>query len=123
MSPVRDAASLIWPGGLRRPMYSMPQDAIAGKGRRSKDQLEATVYARTRCLRSWRVKRLLKRQGYAFKVVDVTGKTWPASYLPGTEGSNTVPQLFVAGRLVGGLREISALQRSGDLDRLLHGEI
>jgi glutaredoxin 3 len=87
------------------------------------DQLEITVYAKARCVRSWRVKRLLRRNGYAFEVVDVTGDGEANSRLRETSGSETAPQTFVDGRLVGGLREISALNRSGDLDRLVHGEV
>jgi glutaredoxin 3 len=86
------------------------------------DQLEITVYARAYCVRAWRVKRLLRRKGYAFEVVDVTGDREADSRLGETNGSETAPQVFVDGRLVGGLCEISALNHSGDLDRLVHGE-
>jgi glutaredoxin-related protein len=34
-----------------------------------------------------------------------------------------VPQLFVAERLVGGFEAIKALDRTGDLDRLVRGEV
>jgi glutaredoxin len=87
------------------------------------DQLEITVYAKANSVRTWRVKRLLRRQGYVFEVVDLTGDGEATPSLRGNNGSETAPQVFVDGRLVGGLHELSALKRSGDLDRLVHGEV
>ena len=65
------------------------------------------------CFRCWRTRRLLKRKGYRFEILDVTDaavlRSWPAH--------------FVAHRPVGGLREIRALESSGELDRLVRGEV
>ena len=124
MSPVRNATSLIWPGGPIWVRCLAAQGLAKGERERSMDHLEVTVYARARSVRSWRLKRLLKRKGYAFKVVvDVTEDGESDSRLPNTDGGRTVPQVFVDGRMVGGLRELRALDRSGDLDRVVHGEI
>jgi glutaredoxin len=124
MSPVRNAASLIWPGGPIWVIDLAAQELATGERERSMDHLEVTVYARARSVRFWRVKRLLKRKGYAFKVVvDVTGDGESYSRLPNTDGGGTAPQVFVDGRLVGGLRELRALDSSGDLERVVHGEI
>ena len=124
MSPFRDAASHIWPGGPVWARYLAAQELATGGRERSTDQLEVTVYATVRSVRSWRVKRLLRRKGYAFKVVnDVTGDGGPDSRLPNTDGRGTAPQVFVDGRMVGGLRELRTLDRSGDLDRLVLGEV
>jgi glutaredoxin-related protein len=66
----------------------------------------------------------LKRKGYAFKVfVDVTGDGEPDSCLPNTDGGGMGPQVFVDGPIVGGLRELRALDRSDALDRVVHGEV
>lgn len=40
------------------------------------------------------------------------------SRLNDTTGKKKVPLIFLGGRLVGGLADIEALERSGDLDRL-----
>ncbi len=123
MSPVRNAASLIWPGGPGWVRSLAAQELVTGERERSMGHLEVTVYARARSVRSWRVKRLLKRKGYAFKVViDVTGDGESNSRLPNTNGGEMAPQVFVDGRMVGGLRELKTLDRSGDLDRIVHGE-
>ena len=124
MSPFRDAASRIWPGEPVWARYLALQELATGERERGIDHLEVTVYAKARSMRSWRVKRLLRRKGYAFKiVVDVTGDGEPGSRLLNTDGRETAPQVFVDGRMVGGLRELRALDRSGDLDRLVHGEV
>jgi glutaredoxin 3 len=124
MSPFRDAASRIWPGGPVWARCLAAQKLATGEKVRAKHQLDVTVYTRTRNVRSWRVKRLLRRKGYAFKVVvEVTGDGEPDSRLPDTDIRGTPPQVFVDGRMVGGLRDLRALDRSGDLDRLVRGEV
>jgi glutaredoxin 3 len=125
MSPLRDAASRIWPGGAAVwARHLALQELARGTRGRGIDHLEVTVYARERSVRSWRVKRLLRRKGYAFKmVVDVAEDGEPGSRLLNTDGREMAPQVFVDGRMVGGLRELRALDRSGDLDRLVHGEV
>jgi len=123
MSPFRNAASLIWPRDAGWAKYPAPQDLAADERERIMDQLEVTVHARAFCVRTWRVKQLLKRKGYAFRVIDVTGDGETASQFRETNRRESAPQVFVDGRLVGGLREISALHHSGDLDRLVHGEV
>lgn len=124
MSPFRDAASRIWPGEPVWARYLAAQELATGERARGMDQLEVRVYAKARSVRSWRVKRLLRRKGYAFKVVvGVNGDREPDSLLANTDCRGTGPQVFVDGRMVGGLRELRALDRSGDLDRLVHGEV
>jgi glutaredoxin-related protein len=124
MSPFRDAASRIWPGAPVWARYLALQELATGKRERGINHLEITVYARARSVRSWRVERLLRRRGYAFKmVVDVAEDGEPGSRLPNTDGWGMAPQVFVDGRRVGGLRELRALDCSGDLARLVHGEV
>jgi glutaredoxin 3 len=123
MSPFRDAASCNWPGDPGWPGYLAPQDLAADTRERSEEQLEVTVYAGAHCVRSWRVKRLLRRKGYAFEVVDVTGEHGGESWLVRAAASKTLPLVFVDGRPVGGLHEIRVLDRSGDLDRLVRGDV
>jgi glutaredoxin 3 len=84
--------------------------------------MEIAVYVRARCQRCWRVKRLLRRRSYAFEVIDVSGDELRIWLVEAT-GSKTVPQVFVGGRLVGGFDEVRALDRSGDLDRIVRGEV
>ena len=121
MSLLRDAASRIWPGEPSFPRYLTPEHLTTKE--RSMDQLEITVYARARGMSTWRIKRLLRRKGYAFELVDVAKCEEPWARPGENARSQMLPQVFVAGRLVGGLETIRALDCSGDLDRLVRGEV
>ena len=87
------------------------------------DQKRVVVYVGHASPHCWRAKRLLRRKGYAFEVVEVSN----ANELPvppaRTTGRRAVPQIFIDGRLVGGYEVIRALDRAGDLDRLVRGAV
>jgi glutaredoxin 3 len=87
------------------------------------DQKEIAIYVKARCRRCWRAKRLLRRRSYAFEVIDVSGDEGLRNWLVEATGSKTVPQPFVDGRLVGDFAVIRALESSGDLDRLVRGQV
>ena len=91
------------------------------------NQMEITMYAEARSLSCWRTKRLLRRRGYTFKVVDVAGdgelRAWLTETTSPKEFPKELPAVFVGGRLVGGFEVIKALERSGNLDRLVRGEV
>ncbi len=87
------------------------------------DQQPVVVYVKHRSPRSWRAKRLLRRKCYAFEVVEVSSESELPASPTGTASNRTVPQVFVDGRLVGGFDVIKALDRAGQLDRLVRGEV
>ncbi len=88
------------------------------------DQREVVLYIRGRSLRSWRAKRLLRRCGYQFEVVDATDHPGVSAGLLGTSRNEVAPPfVFVDHSPVGGLGAIRALHHSGDLAHLLRGEI
>jgi glutaredoxin 3 len=87
------------------------------------DQMEIVIYVKGRCRRCWRARRLLRRRSYVFEVIDVSGDNELRNWLVETTGSKTVPQVFVDGRLVGDFAVVRALDSSGDLDRLVRGEV
>jgi glutaredoxin 3 len=87
------------------------------------DQMKIAIYVKARCRRCWRAKRLLRRRNYVFEAVDVSEDDGLLNWLVEATGSKTVPQLFVDGRLVGGFAVIRTLDSSGDLDRLVRGEV
>jgi glutaredoxin 3 len=119
----RDATSRIWPGALAWPRYLTPQHFKTDQKGRNMNQLEITVYAKARCVSTWRIKRLLRRKGYAFELIDVAECEQPWFGLDGNTRSKMLPQVFVGGRVVGGFETIRALDSSGDLDRLVRGEM
>ena len=67
-------------------------------------------------------KRLLKKKGVALSEVDVSANPEQRSWLLRTTGRRTVPQIFVAGRPIGGYDDLCRLDRAGKLDRVLQGE-
>ena len=67
-----------------------------------------------------RAKSLLKNKGVEFSEIGVDSD--PALRQQMTErsgGARTVPQIFIDGNPIGGSDELVALDRSGELDRLL----
>lgn len=64
-------------------------------------------------------KGLLARKGVPFSNIDVTNDPEKRVWLTQTSGQRTVPQIFINGKSIGGFTELSALQRSGELDKLL----
>ena len=84
-------------------------------------QERIVVYTRDWCSYCWRAKRLLKRKGYEFEVVDATNNHELRARLVEKTGQETVPQVFIGDRSVGGYDDIKALDRSGELDRFVFG--
>ena len=67
-----------------------------------------------------RAKALLKRKGAAFSEVDVSeDDDLMADMLKRTGGRQTVPQIFIDGRHIGGCDDLYALDAKGGLDPLL----
>jgi glutaredoxin 3 len=62
---------------------------------------------------------LLRDRGIEHATVDVVGNTPARRWLLELTGRHTVPQVFVHGRSIGGYTELAALERSGELHRML----
>lgn len=77
------------------------------------------IYTRAWCGYCTAALRLLRSKGIAFDELDVTGDRAQRRWLAETTGQSTVPQIFIDDRSIGGYTELSALERSGQLDRLL----
>jgi glutaredoxin 3 len=91
--------------------------------RHTMNHRKVVIYAKNWCPYVWRTKRILRRGRYAFETVDVSGDEERRAWLAEATGKKTTPQVFVDGRLVGGFEEMRALERSGDLERLVRGEV
>jgi glutaredoxin 3 len=79
-----------------------------------------TMYSTGWCPYCDRARGLLQRKGVAFSEVKVDED--PAQrdlMLKRSGGRRTVPQIFVGDRHVGGYDDLSALDRTGELDKLL----
>jgi glutaredoxin 3 len=81
-----------------------------------------TLYTKTYCGYSKRAKALLQERGVDYEDIDVTeDEERFAEMVERSGGGTTVPQIFIAGRHVGGYTDLAALQESGELDSLLGG--
>jgi glutaredoxin len=84
------------------------------------EQKRVVIYVKHRSPYGWRAKRFFRRKGYAF---EVSSAGEPPARLSRTNGRKVAPQVFVEGRPVGGFDVTGDLDRSGDLDRLVRGEV
>ena len=79
------------------------------------------VYTRLGCGYCTAALALLKKKHVEFEHIDCTSDQKTRDWLVKTTGRSTVPQIFIDGKAVGGYDDIDALDRRGDLDRLLAG--
>jgi glutaredoxin 3 len=77
------------------------------------------VYKTPWCGYCVRAAALLERKGIPFEEIDVAGDAERRAWLVETTGRRTVPQIFIDGEPIGGYTDLAALERSGELDRLL----
>ncbi|HEY5558266.1 MAG TPA: glutaredoxin domain-containing protein [Steroidobacteraceae bacterium] len=78
-----------------------------------------TVYTGSFCGHCLRVLALLDRRGIAHAEVNVENHPGLREELMAKSGRRTLPQVYVGGRYVGGADELAALDRSGELLKLL----
>lgn len=78
---------------------------------------QVVIYTTHHCPYCMLARRLLEANGVAYEevLVDDTLRDW----LIERSGQRTVPQIFVDDRPIGGYLELAALQRTGQLDRIL----
>jgi glutaredoxin 3 len=77
------------------------------------------IYTTATCPYCIRAKRLLNAKGVAFREVDVSQDPATRKFLVEATGQRTVPQIFIAGKSIGGCDDMVALDRQGLLDDLL----
>ncbi len=83
----------------------------------------AVVIYRTRvCPYCVMAARLFDRKGVPYQEVYLDGKDAERSALQARTHWQTVPQIFVGDRFIGGFTDVADLDRSGQLDVLLQGE-
>ena len=81
---------------------------------------DIVIYTTPFCPYCMRAKALLKKKGAEFEEIDVMAD--PAAreaMLARSNGSRTVPQIFIGDTHVGGCDDLHALERDGKLDPLL----
>lgn len=82
-------------------------------------QPKVEVYVTDYCPYCWRAKALLQKRGVAFEEIDVSDDHARRAWLVQATGRRTVPQIFIGGTPIGGSDELHALDRSGELAKML----
>ena len=80
---------------------------------------DVKIYTRRWCGYCTAALNLLDEKGVEYEHVDATGDHATRRWLQEVTGRSTVPQIFIDGRPVGGYDDLRALDRKGELDRLL----
>jgi glutaredoxin 3 len=82
-------------------------------------QVEITIYTTRTCPFCFRAKDLLASKGLAFQEIPVDGAPDERARMKELSGGHTVPQIFIAGKPIGGCQELYVLEESGQLNSLL----
>lgn len=81
---------------------------------------KVTIYTTIFCPYCVMAKQLLKRKGVAFDEIDVTANSALREEMTAKAGGRgTVPQIWIGETHVGGCDDLYALDRTGQLDRML----
>jgi glutaredoxin 3 len=81
-----------------------------------------TVYIADWCPYCQRAKQLLMQKNVAFTEINVDDESKFREEMISRSGRRTVPQIFIGDKHIGGCDDLFALDRNGELDRLIQGE-
>ena len=79
------------------------------------------VYGNTTCAYCGAARMLLTKKAVDFEDIVITDDPVKQKEMQDRSGARSVPQIFVGDTLVGGFEELCALDKSGELDKLLAG--
>ena len=78
------------------------------------------IYTQAFCGYCYRAKKLLDDKGVEYEEIDVMeNPSRRSEMVERADGSTSTPQIFIDGAGIGGSDELAALNRAGELDRLL----
>ena len=77
------------------------------------------MYSKSWCPYCRMAKRLLETKGQSWQEIDIEEHPERRREMVERSGRRTVPQIWIGGRHIGGYDELSRLDASGELDRLL----
>lgn len=82
---------------------------------------KVSVYGNTSCPYCGAARMLLTKKAIEFQDIVITDNAAKLAEMQQRSGSHRVPQIFVGDTHVGGFDELYALDKSGELDKLLAG--
>jgi glutaredoxin 3 len=83
--------------------------------------IKVEIYTKFACPYCFRAKLLLEQKGAEYEEYDAASGAQREEMLARSNGSTTVPQIFINGQHVGGSDELAALEHAGKLDAMLAG--
>jgi glutaredoxin 3 len=83
------------------------------------DRPAVEIYTRALCGYCSAARALLKKKGVAYEEISVTLSAKLRREMVERSGGQTVPQIFISGRHIGGYDQMAALDNAGQLDELL----
>jgi len=81
---------------------------------------EVVIYTSATCGYCIRAKQLLDSKSVSYQEISVDDDPEKRAEMIARSKRHTVPQIFIADKHIGGCDDLYALERSGDLDKLLH---
>ncbi len=85
------------------------------------DSPQIVMYSTTWCGYCQRARGLLARKGVDVREIKVDENPGQREIMVQKSGRRTVPQIFIGERHIGGYDDLAALERAGELDKLLSG--
>ncbi len=82
--------------------------------------VETIIYCTQTCPYCTMAKRLLDSKGVKYQSIDVGTDSAKWADLTAKTGRKTVPQVFIGDHHIGGFDELSAAEKSGEIDALLN---
>lgn len=82
--------------------------------------MSIVLYSTDYCPFCIRAKKLLKSKNLEFKEINLSSNIEELKNLKQKTGLQTVPQIFIHDKLIGGFQELYALEQNGELDPLLN---
>lgn len=83
------------------------------------DKPRITLYGTEYCSYCAAAKMLLKKKQLAYDEISVSADADKRAEMEQRSGRRSVPQIFIDEQAIGGFDELHALEKSGELDRLL----
>ena len=84
-------------------------------------QPPVTMYVSDWCPYCQRAKSLLSKKHVVFSEINIEDDAAMREEMMARSNRSTVPQIFIGDKHVGGCDDLFALDRSGELDRLIRG--
>lgn len=84
---------------------------------------KVTVYGNSSCVYCGAARMLLTKKAVEFEDIVITDDVSKKQEMQERSGRHMVPQIFVGDTHVGGFDELCALDKSGELDKLLAGHM